>query len=174
MVNSSQIVYDELPFGGFGESGLGKEHGIEALDHYQEAKAVVVKQSPRVTPLYFEDVEVGFRFETPSRTVTEADLVAFAGVSGDFNPLHTDAVFAARTIYGERIAHGALVLSLATGLRQRAGVFDGTLMGLLEIRTWRFIAPVRIGDTIRVVNEVTEFARRRSRIEESWCSGSRS
>ena len=107
-------------------------------------------------PLSFEDVEVGFRFETASRTVTEADLVAFAGVSGDFNPLHSDAVFAARSIYGERIAQGALVLSLATGLRQRVGLFDGTLMGLLEIRSWRFAAPVRIGDTIRVVNEVTE------------------
>jgi acyl dehydratase len=109
-----------------------------------------------VPPLYFEDVQVGFRFETPRRTVTEADLVAFAGVSGDFNPLHTDRVFAAESIYGERIAHGALVLSLATGLRQRVGLFDGTLMGLLEIRIWRFSAPVRIGDTIRVVNEVTE------------------
>jgi acyl dehydratase len=109
-----------------------------------------------VPPLYFEDVEVGFRFETPRRTVTEADLVAFAGVSGDFNPLHTDAVFAAGSIYGERIAHGALVLALATGLRQRVGLFDGTLMGLLEIRSWRFRAPVRIGDTIRVHNEITE------------------
>jgi acyl dehydratase len=108
-----------------------------------------------VPPLFFEDVEVGFRFETPRRTVTEADLVAFAGVSGDFNPLHTDSTFAAASIYGERIAHGALVVSLATGLRQRAGLFDGTLMGLLEIRNWRFSAPVRIGDTIRVVNEVT-------------------
>jgi acyl dehydratase len=109
-----------------------------------------------VAPLFFEDIDVGFRFETPSRTVSEADLVAFAGVSGDFNPLHTDAVFAADTIYGERIAHGALVLSLATGLRQRVGLFDGTLIGLLEIRRWRFVAPVRIGDTIRVLNEVTE------------------
>jgi acyl dehydratase len=109
-----------------------------------------------VAPLYFEDVEVGFRFETPSRTVTEADLVAFAGVSGDFNPLHTDVAFAAGTIYGERIAHGALVLSVSTGLRQRVGLFDRTLMGLLEIRSWRFRAPVRIGDTIRVRNEVTE------------------
>jgi acyl dehydratase len=74
-----------------------------------------------VPPLYFEDVEVGFRFETPCRTVTETDLVNFAGVSGDFNPLHTDEQFAATTIYGGRIAHGALVLALATGLRQRAG-----------------------------------------------------
>jgi acyl dehydratase len=109
-----------------------------------------------VAPLHFEDVQVGFSFETPRRTVTEADLVAFAGVSGDFNPLHTDSVFAAQSIYGERIAHGALVLSIATGLRQRAGFFEGTLMGLLEIRTWKFVAPVRIGDTIRVVSEIVE------------------
>jgi acyl dehydratase len=109
-----------------------------------------------VPPLHFEDVAVGFRFETRARTVTEADLVAFAGVSGDFNPLHTDSVFAAGSIYGERIAHGALVVSLATGLRQRVGLFDGTLMGLLEIRSWRFLAPVRVGDTIHVVSEVTE------------------
>ena len=109
-----------------------------------------------MAPLYFEDVEVGFRFETPSRTVTEADLVAFTGISGDFNPLHTDAVFAAKSIYGERIAHGALVLAVATGLRKRVGLFDGTLMGLLEIRSWRFLAPVLIGDTIHIVNEVTE------------------
>jgi acyl dehydratase len=109
-----------------------------------------------MAPLRFEDVEVGFRFETPGRTVTEADLVAFAGVSGDFNPLPPARVFAAESIYGERIAHGALVLSLTTGLRQRVGLFDGTLMGLLEIRSWRFTAPVRIGDTIRAVCEITE------------------
>jgi len=109
-----------------------------------------------VPPLFFEDLDVGFRFETAARTVTETDLVAFAGISGDFNPLHTDAAFAAGTSYGERIAYGALVLSLATGLRQRAGLFDGTLLGLVEIRGWRFVAPVRIGDTIRVRNEVRE------------------
>jgi acyl dehydratase len=109
-----------------------------------------------MSPLHFEDVDVGFRFETPSRTVTEADLASFAKVSGDFNPLHTDANFAAGTIYGERIAHGALVLSVATGLRQKVGLFDGTLIGLLEIRRWRFRAAVRIGDTIRVRCEVTE------------------
>jgi acyl dehydratase len=109
-----------------------------------------------VAPLYFEDVEVGFRFETPRRTVTEAHFAVFEGVSGDFNPLHSDKVFAEKSIYGERIAPGALVLSMVTGLRQRTGLFDGTLMGFLEIRNWRFLAPVRIGDTIRVVNEITE------------------
>jgi len=109
-----------------------------------------------VTPLHFEDLHVGQRFETARRTVTEADIVAFTGLSGDFNPLHTDSVFAAGTTYGERIAQGVLVLAIATGLRQRLGLFDGTLIGFLEIRNWRFSAPVRIGDTIRVVNEVSE------------------
>lgn len=106
--------------------------------------------------LYFDDLTVGLRFETPARTVTEADIVNFAGVSGDFNPLHTDAVHATSTPYGERVAHGILVLAMATGLRQRGGMFDGTVIGFLEIRSWRFAAPVLIGDTIRVVTEVTE------------------
>jgi len=106
--------------------------------------------------LYYEDLHVGYRFETPARTLTEADIVNFAGISGDYNPLHTDAVHAEGTIYGERIAHGLLILSVATGLRHRVGLFDGTLMGFLEIRSWRFVGPVRIGDTVHVVNEVTE------------------
>ncbi|MEA2141994.1 MAG: hypothetical protein QOI64_424 [Solirubrobacteraceae bacterium] len=106
--------------------------------------------------LYFEDVEVGMRFESPARTITEADIVNFAGVSGDFNPLHTDEVFAKETIYGRRIAHGVLALSVVTGLRQRTGTFDGTLMGFLEIRSWRFRAPVFPGDTIRAVTSVAE------------------
>ncbi|MEA2284987.1 MAG: hypothetical protein QOJ21_1030 [Solirubrobacteraceae bacterium] len=106
--------------------------------------------------LYFEDVEVGMRFESPARTITEADIVNFAGVSGDFNPLHTDDSFAATTPYGRRIAHGMLALSVVTGLRQRMGVFDGTILGFLEIRSWRFRAPVFPGDTIRAVTSVAE------------------
>jgi len=106
--------------------------------------------------LYFEDVEVGMRFESPSRTITEADLVNFAGVSGDYNPLHTDETFAATTPYGRRIAHGMLALSVVTGLRQRMGVFDGTILAFLEIRSWRFRRPVFPGDTIRAVTSVAE------------------
>jgi len=106
--------------------------------------------------LYFEDVEVGMRFESPSRTITEADLVNFAGVSGDYNPLHTDETFAATTPYGRRIAHGMLALSVVTGLRQRMGVFDGTILGFLEIRSWRFRRPGFPGDTIRAGTSVAE------------------
>lgn len=100
-------------------------------------------------PLFFEDLKVGDEWVTPGRTVTEADVVNFAGVSGDFNPIHTDAVLAADTPFGQRIAHGLLVFSIISGLRQRGGRFDGTLIAFLEIRSWRFVKPVFIGDTVR-------------------------
>jgi acyl dehydratase len=106
--------------------------------------------------LYFDDVEVGQRFVTASRTVTEADVVNFAGISGDFNPLHMDAAFAERSVFGRRVAHGLLVLAISTGLRQGLGVFSGTLMALLEVRAWRFRAPVFPGDTVRVEFEIAE------------------
>jgi acyl dehydratase len=107
-------------------------------------------------PLHYEDLDVGQRWLTGARTVTEADIVAFAGLSGDFNPIHVDAEHAATTRFGERIAHGALVLAIATGLRQQQGVFRGTLKAWLGMREWRFQAPVRIGDTIQVVAEIKE------------------
>jgi acyl dehydratase len=106
--------------------------------------------------LYFEDLRAGTRWESARRTVTESDISAFAGVSGDFNPLHTDEVTASAGAYGGRIAHGALVLSIATGLRQQMGLFTGTHRGLLEIRSWRFLGPVRPGDTIDTVTTVLE------------------
>ncbi|WP_172651776.1 MaoC/PaaZ C-terminal domain-containing protein [Rhodococcus opacus] len=106
--------------------------------------------------LWFDDVEIGMTFETPRRTVTEADVVNFAGVSGDFHTLHTDAQTMRESQFGERIAHGALVLSIVTGLRGRLGIFDDTLVAFAEIRRWRFVRPVLIGDTIRAVNEVVE------------------
>jgi acyl dehydratase len=107
------------------------------------------------SPLYFEDFKVGDEFVTLSRTVTEADIVAFAGLSGDYNQLHTDAEFAAGTIFGERIAHGLLGLAITGGLKQRLGIFDGTVMAFLGL-TWDFVGPIRIGDTIHVRMVVAE------------------
>lgn len=106
--------------------------------------------------LYFEDFEEGQTFPTPARTVTEADLANFAGVSGDFNPIHTDAEYAKGTPFGARVAHGLLVLAMLTGLRQRTGIFEGTLIAWAEIRTYRFLKPVFIGDTIRGETEILE------------------
>jgi len=105
--------------------------------------------------LYFEEFELGQTIATPSRTITEADIVNFAGLSGDYNALHTDAEFAKATPFGKRIAHGMLVLSVATGLAARQGFIEGTTLALRGL-TWRFNAPVFIGDTIHMVAEVTE------------------
>ena len=106
--------------------------------------------------LWFDDVEVGMKFDSVARTLTEADVVNFCGVSGDFHALHTDAETAKESRFGERIVHGALVLSVVTGLRSRLEIFTDALVAFAEIRSWRFLRPVLIGDTIRTTNTVVE------------------
>ena len=103
--------------------------------------------------LYFEDFQVGDRFETPRRTVTDAEISAYAGLSADYNPIHVDDLYAKDTIYGTRIAHGMLVLTIGFGLLMRLGLWVGTGMGLLSISA-RFLKPLHIGDTIRTEAEV--------------------
>ena len=102
---------------------------------------------------WFEEIEVGEESESPGRTVTETDLVIFAGLSGDYNVLHTDAEFMKSSIFGERIAHGLLGLAIQSGLFSRAGVPYATL-GFGTLR-WKFKGPIKIGDTIRVRGRVT-------------------
>ncbi len=98
---------------------------------------------------YFEEFSVGMSFATAGRTVTEADLVAFAGLSGDFNPVHTNSEYAASTLFGQRIAHGLLVLSIASGLVTGLG-FLGEKVEAFRGLEWKFRGPVFIGDTIHV------------------------
>ncbi len=98
---------------------------------------------------YFSEFEVGQVFESGGRTVTETDVVNFAGLSGDFNPLHTDATFAESTPFGQRIAHGMLAASISTGLGQTIGLFEGTTLALMSQR-FEYKAPVLFGDTIRL------------------------
>jgi acyl dehydratase len=104
---------------------------------------------------YFDDLEVGQLLVSARRTVTEADVASFAGLSGDFNPLHTDAVFAASTPFGARIAHGLLVVAIGSGLVNQTGWFEGTTVALLEM-TSRFVRPVHFGDTVRATYRVAE------------------
>lgn len=104
--------------------------------------------------LFFEDFEVGREFHSASRTITEADVVAFAGLSGDFNPLHTDETFAQKTPIGTRIAHGMLSMAVATGLANQMGIFEGTTIALMQ-QTIKYAGMVRFGDTIRIVMTVT-------------------
>jgi acyl dehydratase len=106
----------------------------------------------QIDRLYFEDLPLEKKFVTSGRTITEADVVAFAGLSGDFNSLHVDETFAAATEFGGRIAHGLLVLSIASGLTTRLPVLHAlqpSLLGMTDV-TCHWLAPTRIGDTIRV------------------------
>jgi acyl dehydratase len=93
------------------------------------------------------------QFTSRGRTVTEADVVAFAALTGDWHPQHSDAVWAAQSSFGERIAHGMLIVSLAVGLV----AFDpGRVVALRRVRDVVFKRPVRLGDTIRVESTETE------------------
>jgi 3-hydroxybutyryl-CoA dehydratase len=108
--------------------------------------------------LYFEDLHVGMITRSPARTVTEADIVSFAGLSGDYNALHTDAEAAAATAFGQRVAHGLLGVAIASGLFTRTPLsqaLQGSLLAMLGI-DWRFEQPVLIGSTIHVEAEVVE------------------
>jgi acyl dehydratase len=102
---------------------------------------------------YWEAFEVGQTFETARRTIDAGDVSTFAGLSGDFNPLHTDAEFARHSPYGERIAHGMLTLAVSTGQQNQLGIFDGTTVAFLGMDRVRFTGPVRFGDTVHT--EVT-------------------
>src|SRR4051812_42992088 len=101
-------------------------------------------------PLFLEDLVVGHKQTTKGRTVTEADIVSFTGLSGDFNSLHTDEEFAKQTPYGTRVAQGLLGASIASGLITQTGSLDGTALGIRELK-WKFIGPIKAGDTIKVV-----------------------
>lgn len=99
--------------------------------------------------LTFDEFEPGAHYISQARTVTETDVVNFAGLSGDFNPLHTDAQFGQTTPFGERIAHGMLIMAMATGMANWTGLFEGTTLALLE-QLIRYKGAVKFGDTIHL------------------------
>src|SRR5271163_810835 len=113
--------------------------------------------------LSWDEFKLGQIFESGTRTITEADITAFAALSGDWNPLHCDAEFAKSTPFGQRIAHGLLGLTVASGLGDREGILEGTLIAFLGME-WNFKGPIFIGDTIR---------QRRTVIEKAETSGTR-
>jgi acyl dehydratase len=97
--------------------------------------------------IYFDDFDIDRPMVSRGRTVGEGDITLFAGLVGDYNPLHVDEEFCATTPFGGRIAHGPLTMSMAIGLMSQLNLVDGTAMALLNL-SWDFSAPVRIGDTI--------------------------
>ena len=109
-----------------------------------------------MTGLYWEEWAIGAEFFSSARTITEADIVNFAGISGDYNPLHIDEEFCRNTEFGTRIAHGPLVYSIATGLLFQLHLYDDTLIAFLGFDSLKFTKPVMIGDTVRARIEVLE------------------
>ena len=106
--------------------------------------------------LYFEEFSVGQSVNTASRTVSEDAIFNFAGLTGDYNQIHTDAEFAKTTPFGQRIAHGLLGMSIGVGLIMRTGLLEGTVLAFREIQEWKFVKPVFIGDTIHAVLTISE------------------
>lgn len=108
--------------------------------------------------LYFDDLAIEDEWESPRRTVTEADVVAFAGISGDFNPIHMDHEAARSGPFQKPIAHGLLGLAMASGLGSSAP--RAATVAFLAIQEWQFLKPIFFGDTIRVLTKVIALDRR--------------
>lgn len=106
------------------------------------------------SPLFFEDIDVGQSWTSPRRTVTEADVVNFATMTGDFNPLHVDYDYAAKTPYRQPIAHGLLGLAWVAGL---GSYFPNmNTVAFTAVRNWEFVRPLFFGDTVCVETSVLE------------------
>ncbi len=105
-----------------------------------------------IEPLVFQDLAEGDEWESGRRTVTEADVVNFAGLSGDFNPIHMDHHAAAAGVFGKPVAHGLLGLAIASGLGTNAPRVD--TIAFLALLEWKFVAPIAFGDTVQLLTRV--------------------
>lgn len=105
---------------------------------------------------YFEEFTPGEVFLSTGRTVTEADLTMFSMLSGDWNPIHADAEFAATTRFGQRIVHGSFGIALLTGFMHQMGVFATTAVAMLSLENWQFRAPILVGQTLKLRMTITE------------------
>ena len=112
--------------------------------------------------MYLEEFKVGDTFTTLSRTVTESDVMLFAGITGDNNPIHTDRVFGEKSPFGCNIAHGMLGASIAIGLWGRMNKVDGSAIAALSTK-WDFVGAIAMGDTIHAVVEVLEAKQSKSK-----------
>lgn len=118
----------------------------------------------RRTGYRYADLHVGMAFRSPGRTITDADLVGFAGLTGDFSELHTSEVYAQKSQFGRRVAHGMLGLAYAHGLMwARTGELRETAIAFLGISDWRFLEPIFVGDTIFVNYRICELRESKSR-----------
>lgn len=112
----------------------------------------------------YADLHVGMSFRSPGRTITDADLVGFAGLTGDYSELHTSEVYAKNSQFGRRVAHGLLGLAYAHGLMwARTGELRETAVAFLGINEWKFLGPIFVGDTIFVNYQISELRDSKSR-----------
>lgn len=104
---------------------------------------------------YFEEFSLGDIVVSAGRTITEADIVNFAGLAGDYTQIHTNAAFAQHSFFGKRVAHGILLMAIASGLLSQLGFIEGTVLAFREL-VWKFSLPVFIGDTVHAQAAVTK------------------
>lgn len=121
-----------------------------------------LETTTRKIGMFFEEFEVGQHWATPRRTITDAEVTAFAGISGDFNPLHIDEEYAKGTQFGGRLFHGPGVFAIATGLESTLGIKSETAIAFLGMN-WNMVGPVLIGDTIHVDQTVAAVKASRSK-----------
>ena len=111
---------------------------------------------------WFEDFKVGDRFDSPSKTLTDAHFMFFSGMTGDTHPIHYDDEYAKGTRFGRRLAHGLMLTSMtAVGASTLSPIIEHSIVAFLE-QTTRFLAPAFVGDTIKPRHEVVELERKRS------------
>jgi acyl dehydratase len=116
----------------------------------------------------YADLHVGMAFRSPGRTITDADIVAFAGLTGDYSELHTSDVYARASQFGRRVAHGMLGLAYAHGLMwPRTGELRQTAVAFLGIADWKFVAPIFVGDTIFVNYRVADLRDSKSKPDQA-------
>jgi len=111
---------------------------------------------------YLEDFKTGQTFSGGGRTITEADLTFFSMLSGDWNPIHANAEYARKTRYGQRVVHGTLGIAICTGMLQQLGIFEESAIAMLNLREWKFLAPLLVGDTVHLELEITDVERGKS------------
>lgn len=153
------ILRQALPFGGQLQAQISYAKIARLVHNRDQWEPLEAKMSPLPSAkrgMYFEEFEAGQTIVSTARTITESDIVTFAGLSGDYNQIHTDAEFSKETGFKQRVAHGILGLSIASGLAVQTGLMEGTIMAFREINNWRFSLPIFIGDTIHVVLTVRE------------------
>ncbi len=114
---------------------------------------MTAKANPRGR--YFEEFEMGGTVVSAGRTITETDIVNFAGLAGDYTQIHTDAEYAREGVFGQRVAHGLLGLAVVSGSLAQLGFIEGTVLAFREL-TWKFSQPIFIGDTIHTTATVSE------------------